>query len=153
MSISESIKAHREARGMTQQQPAERLYITRQAVSRWETGETTPGIDMTKLIAATLDVPIAELLDMPPEGTFCQSCGMYLANDEDRAQAADGTPETDWCKWCVEDGELVNPEESMEELIERCAPYMVESGSFKTVDEAASLLGVVLPQLKRWRER
>ena len=33
------------------------------------------------------------------------------------------------------------------------APYMVESGSFKTVDEAASLLGVVLPQLKRWRER
>ena len=145
MSISESIKAHREARGMTQQQLAERLYITRQAVSRWETGETTPGIDMTKLIAATLDVPIAELLDMPPEGTFCQSCGMYLANDEDRAQAADGTPETDWCKWCVEDGELVNPEESMEELI--------ESGSFKTVDEAASLLGVVLPQLKRWRER
>ena len=53
----------------------------------------------------------------------------------------------------MEDGELVNPEESMEELIERCAPYMVESGSFKTVDEAASLLGVVLPQLKRWRER
>ena len=129
MSISESIKAHREARSMTQQQLAERLYITRQAVSRWETGETTPGIDMTKLIAAT------------------------LANDEDRAQTADGTPETDWCKWCVEDGELVNPEESMEELIERCAPYMVESGSFKTVDEAASLLGVVLPQLKRWRER
>ena len=74
MSISESIKAHREARSMTQQQLAERLYITRQAVSRWETGETTPGIDMTKLIAATLDVPIAELLDMPPEGTFCQSC-------------------------------------------------------------------------------
>ena len=110
MSISESIKAHREARSMTQQQLAERLYITRQAVSRWETGETTPGIDMTKLIAATLDVPIAELLDMPPEGTFCQSCGMYLANDEDRAQTADGTPETDWCKWCVEDGELVNPE-------------------------------------------
>lgn len=153
MPISESIKAHREARGMTQQQLAERLYITRQAVSRWETGETTPGIDMTKLIAATLDVPIAELLDMPPEGTFCQSCGMYLANDEDHAQAADGTPETDWCKWCVEDGELVNPKESMEELIERCAPYMVESGSFKTVDEVASLLGVVLPQLKRWRGR
>lgn len=45
MSISESIKAHREARGMTQQQLAERLYITRQAVSRWEIGETTPGID------------------------------------------------------------------------------------------------------------
>ena len=64
MSISESIKAHREARGMTQQQLAERLYITRQAVSRWETGETTPGIDMTKLIAATLDVPIAGLVQV-----------------------------------------------------------------------------------------
>lgn len=108
---------------------------------------------MTKLIAATLDVPITELLEMPPEGAFCQSCGMYLANDEDRARAADGTPEADWCKWCVEDGSLVSPDESMEELIERCAPYMVESGSFKTVDEAVSLLGAVLPQLKRWREQ
>ncbi len=50
-----------------------------------------------------------------------------------------------------EDGEIVNPSETMEDMIERCAPYMVESGSFATLDEAVSLLGAVLPHLKRWR--
>ena len=39
----------------------------------------------------------------------------------------------------------------MEDLIERCAPMMVEAGSFQSVDEAVSLLGAVLPQLKRWK--
>lgn len=52
-------------RGLTQEQLAKRLFITRQALSRWETGETTPGIDMPKLIARELDVPITELLEMP----------------------------------------------------------------------------------------
>ena len=151
MALKDKLPELRERRGLTQQSLAEKLYVTRQAVSRWETGETTPGIDMTKLLAMALDVPITELLEMPPEGSFCQSCGMYLTRDEDRAHGADGTPEADWCTWCFADGKLVNPDETMEELIERCAPFMVESGSFATVDEAVSLLGAVLPQLKRWR--
>lgn len=151
MTIGETIKASREKRDMTQQQLADTLYVTRQAVSRWENGETAPGIDMTKLIAKTLEVPITELLELPPEGMFCQSCGMYLVNDDDRAHDSEGNPEQDWCKWCVEDGAIVNPDETMDELIERCAPFMVESGSFKTLDEAVSLLGAVLPQLKRWK--
>ncbi|MDN0055512.1 helix-turn-helix transcriptional regulator [Collinsella ihumii] len=41
----------RRERGLTQEELARRLYITRQAVSRWETGATEPGIDMIKLIA------------------------------------------------------------------------------------------------------
>ncbi len=153
MALKDKLPELRERAGLTQQALAEKLFVTRQAVSRWETGETTPGIDMTKLIATTLGAPITELLEMPPEGFFCQSCGMYLTGDDDRARAADGTPEADWCKWCVEDGAIVNPDETMEEMIERCAPYMVQSGSFATVDEAVSLLGAVLPQLKRWRRR
>lgn len=151
MALKDKLPELREQAGLTQQQLADKLYVTRQAVSRWERGETTPGIDMTKLLAVALDAPITELLEMPPAGHFCQSCGMYLTTDHDRARTADGTPEADWCKWCVEDGEIVNPSETMEDMIERCAPYMVESGSFATLDEAVSLLGAVLPHLKRWR--
>lgn len=150
MAINEKIAELRKSRGLTQDQLAQKLYVTRQAVSRWENGETTPGIDMTKLLATTFNVPLTELLELPPEGTFCQSCGMYLANDEDRFKNEDGTLASEWCKWCGENGSA-NPDETMEELIERCAPFMVESGSFKTVDEAVSLLGAVLPQLKRWK--
>lgn len=150
MSINHKIAELRKARGLTQEQLAGKLYVTRQAVSRWENGETAPGIDMVKLLAATFEVPVAELLELPPEGSFCQSCGMYLTDDDHRAKNADGTPSMDWCEWCGIDGSAA-PDETMDELIERCAPFMVESGSFATIDEAVSLLGAVLPQLKRWR--
>lgn len=150
MAIGETITELRKAAGLTQEQLAGKLYVTRQAVSRWENGETTPGIDMVKLLALTLNVPVAELMDMPPEGSFCQSCGMYLTDDEQRATNQDGTPSADWCVWCGIEGSAA-PDESMEDLIERCAPFMVESGAFNTIDEAVSLLGAVLPHLKRWR--
>ena len=38
------------AHNLTQDQLAAKLFVTRQAVSRWERGEVTPGIDMMKLI-------------------------------------------------------------------------------------------------------
>lgn len=150
MGLNVKLAEARNRRNLTQEQLAEKLFVTRQAISRWENGETMPGIDMLKLIAVTLDVPVTELMELPSEGAFCQSCGMYLMNDDDRAQEPDGSPSDDWCKWCGIDGGE-SPDETMEELIERCAPFMVESGSFKTTDEAISLLGAVLPQLKRWK--
>ncbi len=150
MPVNELLPKLREERGLTQQQLAEKLFVTRQAVSRWECGETKPGIDMLKLIAATLDVPVAMLLEMPPEGTFCQSCGMFLTPDENRAHNADGTLSDEWCKWCVnEDGSYAN-ECTMDEMIETCAPMMAQ-GNDVAPDEAISLMGIVLPGLKRWR--
>ena len=65
MSIGETISAAREAQGMTQSDLAGKVFVTRQAVSRWETGATTPGVDMCKLLAAALDVPVTRLLEMP----------------------------------------------------------------------------------------
>lgn len=43
MALKDVLPGLRRERGLTQEQLAKRLYITRQAVSRWETGETTPG--------------------------------------------------------------------------------------------------------------
>ena len=150
MPVSALLPRLREERGLTQQQLADRLYVTRQAVSRWERGETHPGIDMVKLIAAVLDVPVTMLMEMPPEGAFCQSCGMYLTRDEDRAHAADGTPSDEWCAWCVKEDGAYAVDCTMEEMIEFCAPMMAQANDVSP-DDAVSLMGVVLPQLKRWR--
>lgn len=60
--FGEKIKQFREEKGMTQQTMAERLYVTRQAVSRWECGARYPDLLTAKKIAEILDVSIDELI-------------------------------------------------------------------------------------------
>ena len=122
----------RRERGLTQEELARRLYITRQAVSRWECGETSPGIDMIKLIARELNVPITELLDMPEH--YCQSCGMMFTGPDQHGHEADGAETERYCRWCYESG-----------------AYTYETTMDEMIDECASLLGAVLPTLERWR--
>ena len=62
MAFAEKLVAVRRAHNLTQDQLAEKLYVTRQAVSRWERGEVTPGIDMMKLIAAVSVAPLPNKL-------------------------------------------------------------------------------------------
>ena len=50
MAFAEKLIAVRRAHHLTQEQLAAKLFVTRQAISRWERGEVTPGIDMMKLI-------------------------------------------------------------------------------------------------------
>lgn len=56
------VKQIREEKGMTQQTMAEKLYVTRQAVSRWECGARQPDLLTAKKIAKLLDVSLDELL-------------------------------------------------------------------------------------------
>lgn len=148
MAIQDTLPRLRRERGMTQSDLAKKLYITRQAISRWETGETMPGIDMTKLIAMVLDVPVTELLEMPAE--YCQSCGMMFNGPDQHGHESDGSEAAEYCRWCYENGRYTY-ETTMDDMIEECAPRMAESMGW-TVDESASLLGSVLPNLKRWRQ-
>ena len=64
MDMKDIIVDIRKEAGITQEEMACKLHVTRQAVSRWETGETAPGIDMVKLICLTFDVPLERLFDM-----------------------------------------------------------------------------------------
>ena len=147
MLLKDRLSRLRRERGLTQEELARRLFITRQAVSRWETGATEPGIDMIKLIARELGVGVGELLDMPEH--YCQSCGMMFTGPGQRGHEADGRETDEYCRWCYEDGSYTY-ETTMEDMIEECAPRMAEHMGW-TVDEAASLLGAVLPTLKRWQ--
>lgn len=63
--------------GLSQDELAEKVYVTRQAVSRWETGETTPNTDTLKLLAALFHVSIDMLLG-EPRAVVCRHCGMTL---------------------------------------------------------------------------
>ena len=65
MAIKDTLIELREYHGLTQTEMAERLFVTRQTVSRWECGDTQPSIDVLKLIATTFNVPVEKLLDMP----------------------------------------------------------------------------------------
>mgnify|MGYP002553274607 CR=1 FL=1 len=147
MAFGEKLQEVRKQSGMTQETFAEQLHVSRQAVSRWECGDTQPGIDALKLIAATFNVPIEKLLDMPLQAV-CQSCGMPLADASLLGTEADGSPSEHHCKWCYANGAFLE-DETLEELIERCAPFMAESCHI-TRDEAVSFMGALLPTLKRW---
>lgn len=59
MAMSDTITQIRTEKGLTQEQMARDLFVTRQAISRWETGETSPGIDMVKLICVTYSIPLS----------------------------------------------------------------------------------------------
>ena len=48
----------RTKRGMSQDELAEKIMVTRQAVSRWENGETIPNTDTLKLLSKEFDVSI-----------------------------------------------------------------------------------------------
>lgn len=61
-SIGENIKKLRKSKSMTQDQLAERLHVTHQAISSWETGKTQPDIETLKQMAEVFDVTIEELI-------------------------------------------------------------------------------------------
>ena len=83
---------------------------------------------------------------------YCQSCGMPMTEDSMFGKNADGSKNEDYCCYCYPNGEFANPDETIEEMIENCAPYMVESGVCPDNDSAKKLLAGHLPTLKRWKK-
>ncbi|MBM6871706.1 helix-turn-helix transcriptional regulator [Pseudoflavonifractor phocaeensis] len=63
--------------GLSQEQLAQQVYVTRQAVFRWETGETAPNTGTLTLLSKLFDVSIITPLDLPRQ-LICQCCGMPL---------------------------------------------------------------------------
>ena len=148
MTIKDVLPQIRKEKGLTQEELAAKVFVTRQAVSRWETGETTPSIDMAKLLASVLDVPVLRLLDLPQEPA-CQCCGTpFSVPNMPKGSDADGAENPDYCKWCYDDGQFANA--TMDDVIEKSAPYLVQATGV-SLDEAVSFMGALLPSLARWK--
>ena len=62
MELAERLKAQREKLGLSQGDVAEKLHITRQTVSRWETGKGTPDLENLVLLSEVYQVTVDELL-------------------------------------------------------------------------------------------
>ena len=69
METKEIIYELRTKKGLSQEELGEKIFVTRQAVSRWETGETIPNIDTLKNLSKLFDVSINTLLGSPRELT------------------------------------------------------------------------------------
>ena len=106
MEIRDILKNLREKNNLTQEQMAERVMVTRQAVSRWETGDTQPNTDTLKLLSKEFNISINTLLGSPQQ-LVCQCCGMPLSEDDMISREPDGTFNEDYCKWCYTDGNFV----------------------------------------------
>lgn len=64
-SVGKNIRALRKAKGITQETFAERLHVTRQAVSNWETRRTEPDLDTLQAVAAALETEFTEIVYGP----------------------------------------------------------------------------------------
>ena len=62
MELSEKIQKLRKEHGLTQEQFAEQLFVSRTAVSKWETGRGIPSIDSLKMIANRFHITLDQLI-------------------------------------------------------------------------------------------
>lgn len=135
----------RTKKGLSQGELAEKVYVTRQAVSRWETGETTPNTETLKLLSKLFDVSINTLLGSPRQ-LICQCCGMPL-KDDNMSKETDGVLNEDYCKWCYSHGEYTY--HSMDDLIDYCAQHMANE-QFPS-EQVRAYMKEMLPKLNYWK--
>ena len=62
MEVKDILFNLRKSNNLTQDEMAKKLFVTRQAVSRWENGETIPNVDTLKLISNIFDISINSLI-------------------------------------------------------------------------------------------
>lgn len=132
--------------GLSQDELAERVMVTRQAVSRWETGETIPNTETLKLLSKEFNVTINTLLGEPQE-RICQCCGMPL-EDEIIGHNSDGSLNEEYCKWCYADGTYTYS--NMDDLINVCVKHLITDGF--TEEQARAFMKKTLPTLNYWKK-
>ena len=145
MDTKDIILKLRTKHNLSQEELAEKVFVTRQAVSRWENGETIPNTETLKLLSKIFNVSINTLLGSPRK-LICQCCGMPL-EDADISKETDGFFNEDYCKWCYQDGEYFYHD--MDDLIDVCIKNMANAEH--PADEVRLYLEETLPKLDYWK--
>ena len=131
--------------GLSQDELAEKVFVTRQAVSRWENGDTVPNTETLKLLSRLYNVSINTLLGAPRQ-LVCQCCGMPL-EDAILSREKDGSLNEDYCQWCYADGTYTYS--NMDDLIDVSVRHMVAEGFSE--EQARNYLKQTLPNLDYWK--
>lgn len=145
MNTKDVILELRTKNGLSQEELAEKVFVTRQAVSRWENGETVPNTETLKLLSRIFDVSINTLLGSPRR-LICQCCGMPL-EDSSVSKEIDGTFNEEYCKWCYNEGKFVYT--SLEELTDFLVGHM--SNEQFPPEKMRAYLDEMLPTLNHWK--
>ncbi len=147
MEVQEILKKLREKNNLTQEEMANRVNVTRQAVSRWENGETQPNPEMLKVLSREFDVSINTLLGSPRQ-LYCQCCGMPLSEDSMISRERDNSFNEEYCKWCYTGGEFVYT--TKESLIDFLMQHMPNPQN-QSESERRQFFNTMLSGLKRWK--
>ena len=145
MDTKEVLYELRTKNGLSQDELADKIFVTRQAVSRWENGETVPNTETLKLLSNLFGVSINTLLGSPNK-LICQCCGMPM-EDEILGRNKDGSINEAYCKWCYADGTYTYS--NMDDLINVCVQHMA-SEEFPE-DKCREYLRQTLPTLDYWK--
>ena len=146
MDTKEVLYELRMRKGLSQSELADKVFVTRQAVSRWEKGETVPNTETLKLLSNLFNVSINTLLGSPKK-LICQCCGMPL-EDEILGRDKDGSLNENYCKWCYADGTYTYS--NMDDLIEVCVKNMVNDNVSE--GQVRAYLELLLPTLDYWKK-
>lgn len=146
MDTKDILKEIRIKNNLTQDEMAEKLAVTRQAVSRWENGDSTPNIETLKQISKDFDISINTLLGSPQK-LICQCCGMPLEDDASISREPDNSFNENYCKWCYTDGQFVY--KNMDELLDFLSEHM--SNEEFSPEQARAYFSEQLPKLKHWK--
>ena len=147
MEVKEILKNLREKHNLTQEQMAERVHTTRQAISRWETGETQPNTEMLKTLSKEFGVTINTLLGSP-QTLVCQCCGMPLTDDLMVSLNPDGSFNEEYCKWCYTDGNFTyKTKDSLLDFLVKNMPNPENQSD----TERRTMYDGHLSMLKHWR--
>lgn len=133
--------------GLSQDELAKKLCVTRQAISRWETGETIPNTETLKLLSKLFDVSINTLLGSPRK-LICQCCGMPL-DELSVSKEIDGTFNEEYCKWCYTDGKFIYS--NLEELVNFLVEHM--SNENWPPEQARAYFEAQLSKLNYWKQK
>ncbi|MDE6412408.1 MAG: helix-turn-helix domain-containing protein [Eubacterium sp.] len=136
----------RKQNNLTQSQLAEKAFVTRQAVTKWESGESIPNTETLKILSKLFSVSINTLLGSPSK-LICQCCGMPL-DDSSISKEPDGTFNEEYCKWCYTDGDFAYKD--MNVLIDFLTEHMSNEQFPK--EQAKAYFEEQIPKLNHWKE-
>ncbi|MCL2234283.1 MAG: helix-turn-helix domain-containing protein [Firmicutes bacterium] len=143
MNLAKKIQDIRKTSKLSQDKFAEKLFVTRQAVSRWETGETTPSVETLKKMLLLFNVDANSLFDL---NSVCQSCGRRFESLDDVGTNEDKTVSWDYCTPCFDDGKFY-ADCGLEEWVDICLQYLDDQS-----EEGRKSFREQLLTLKRWNK-
>lgn len=80
---------------------------------------------------------------------ICQSCGMPMINKEDFGTNSDGSQNTEYCRFCYQEGEYTDEGITMKQKIEKNIEIAKKMGLPE--EQSKEIANSIIPKLKRWQ--